>query len=306
MTLRNKIQLIFGSLGLFLWPLILQAETLASLPLVPEQLQPQQLQYQARKLFITADTKVQLAKSATKEVKPQLASVTEGRTRQPDTDRTILTTIQTSVLGRHTQIHTWMNPDGGILQLNSLRTGSKLRFRQYRYLQDQVYSIKRFPVNDTEAGLPSEQWSRINEDKYPLQDGAAVLPLTEAEGLFYLLTVTDWNAVQAQHQLYLFDPDGIIELRLNLRGLKDIKVDYKLISADGTQQQVRGTVKAQQVQIDASPWHGKGKPGNFDFLGFKGNLNLYVDPQQRLILLMRGDVDVMGELDVRLQKVDYR
>ena len=304
--MRSALQLIFGCLSLLLWSLVIQAEPLASLPLVPEQFQPQQLHYQARKLFITADTQVQLARPATQAISSQLAAVAKGQVRQPDSDAIILTSIQTSVLGRHTQIKTWMNPDGGILQLESLRTGSKLRYRQYRYLQDQVYSIKRFPANDAEADLPSGQWNRTNEDWYPLNGEAVNLPLTEGEGLFYLLAVTDWNAVQDQHQVYLFDPDGIIELRLILRGLKSIQVDYQLIGADGTRQRVKGSVKAQQVQVEAGPWQGKGEPGNFDFLGFKGNLNLFVDPQQRLVLLMRGDVDVVGELDVRLQKVDYR
>ncbi len=293
-------------IGLILWPMLLQAETLTPLPLMPEQFRPVQLQYQARKLFITANTHVRLAKPETVDIQPQLASVDDDPGRQPQASHVVWSQIDTSVLGRRTRIKTWMNPDGGILQLQSLRTGSKLRYRQYRYLQNQVYSIKRFPASDAENDWPGDKWSRISEDFYPLRNGAAALPLTEGEGLFYLLSVIDWRRTKDQHMLYLFDPDGVMELRLIMGGLQDISTDYELIDVDGTKRRIKGTVSTRQVLVEARPWQGKGDPGNFDFLGFKGNLSLFIDPRQQLIVLMRGDVDVVGEVDVRLLKADLR
>ncbi len=275
-------------------------------PIQADKFRPADLRYQARKLFITANTHVQLSWQGRSQAQEQLHGVNDLSPLQPSSDKVALSHIETSVLGRNTQIDAWMNPDGGILQISSLRTGHKERYRRYRYLQDQVYSIKRFPSSNEETQLDWSRWSNIGEDYYSLPDGRPPVPLMEPEGLFYLLNVLDWSKVESQHKLYLFDPDGIVELTLKFIGDSQTEVDYQQKLPDGTEQRIKGKAVTQEILMMASPWKGTGQAKNFDFLGFKGTVRLFVDPQKQTVVLMRGDIDVIGEVDVRLKTADFR
>ncbi|WP_141215588.1 hypothetical protein [Hahella sp. CCB-MM4] len=282
------------------------SQAVDNLPIQPEKLRSADLQYQARKLFITANTRVQLSWQSLPQARENLLGVADLMPLQPDSEKVALTQIETSVLGRNTQIDAWMNPNGGILQISSLRTGRKERYRRYRYLQDQVYSIKRFPSNNQESQQDWSHWSKIGEDYYSLPGDKPSVPLMEPEGLFYLLNILDWSKVDSQHRLYLFDPDGIVELTLKFLGDSQTEVDYQQKLPDGSAQRIKGKVATQEILMSASPWKGTGQAENFDFLGFKGTVRLFVDPQKQVVVLMRGDIDVIGEVDVRLKNADFK
>ncbi|WP_020406808.1 hypothetical protein [Hahella ganghwensis] len=274
--------------------------------LQPETFRPVDLQYQARKLFITANTRVQLSSTDHTQARLQLYPVADQVALLPSAEQVILTKIESSVLGRNTLIQTWMNPDGGILQMSSLRTGHKERYRRYRYLPDQVYSIKRFPSSSGESSQSWEQWSDTGEDFYTLPDNLPSNTLMEPEGLFYFLNVVDWSKTGKEQKLYLFDPDGIVELNLKFLGTTKTDIDFEEKLPDSSTQRIKESTTTQEILMEASPWKGKGQAKNFDFLGFKGTVRLFVDPDRQVVVLMRGDIDVVGEVDVRLKTLEFR
>lgn len=286
-------------------PLSAPADHRAPPPIKPELLRPVALDYKASKFFITAETSVALATRPTAEVNDQLKHIEGLQGIMPDQDQVIVETLRTSVLGRDTTIDVLMNPNTRILQTNSLKSGHKDRYRLYRHFTDQVYSIKRFPKDSNEQKAGWQNWSDIQEDFYPTPEANRSLVVTEAEGLFYLISVLDWSKVTPQHAIILFDVDGLIELTMDFVGDTTLKVDYQEINAQGAATRVKGAVPVKQIRIDGRPLDPNANMSDFNFMNYKGAVNLFVDPYKQIVLEMSGDLEYVGEVAVKLQSANF-
>jgi hypothetical protein len=287
-------------------PGAIAAETAPPPALRPELLKPVKLDYKASKFFITATTSVALAARPAAQVMPDLAVIKEKAGLQPDSDAVIVESITTSVLGRDTAIEVLMNPDSRVLQISSVKSGHKDRYRLYRYFSDSTYSIKRFPANKSElkAGWPN--WTIIEEDLFPIAEDNRNLLITEAEGLFYVVSVLDWRNISPEHAIVLFDTDGLIELSMDFLGEQTVSTDYEEIDTSGGTSRIKGEVAVQQIRIDGRPLDPSANKENFNFLNYKGAVDLFVDKKKGIVIEMRGDLDYVGEVSVKLQSADYR
>lgn len=275
-------------------------------PLNVQLLRPVALNYKASKFFITAETSVALSTRPSTTVIPTLTRI-EGKTGvMPDSERVIVETLRTSVLGRYSDIELLMNPDSRVLQIHSLQSGYKDRYRLYRHFTDGAYSIKRFPTDKREAGAGLQAWSTIHEDYYPIAEAHRALQITKAEGLFYIVNVMDWNRVGARHIVNLFDPDGLIELTMDFVGTTTIETSYDKIDDKGVASRISGEVEVRKIRIDGRPLDPSANQGNFDFLNYKGGVNLFVDTRQGIVLELSGDLDYVGEVAIKLQSADFR
>lgn len=223
-------------------------------PLRPEQFRPVALAYKASKFFITAETSVALSSKPAPEVIPELTRIEGLQGIMPDQDRVIVERMHTGVLGRNTDTEVLMNPNTRSLQLYSLKSGHQDRYRLYRHFSDQVYSIKRFPKNNSEKAAGWTQWSDIIEDYYPTAEENRSLTITEAEGLFYLISVLDWSQIGPHHSVILFDADGLIELTLDVAGDTKIKTDYEETNSQGVTTRIKGEIPVKQIRIDGNRW----------------------------------------------------
>lgn len=287
-------------------PAAMAAETAPPPALRPELLKPVKLDYKASKFFITATTSVALAARPAAQVMPSLAVIKDKAGLQPDSDSVIVENITTSVLGRDTAIEVLMNPDSRVLQISSVKSGHKDRYRLYRYFFDSTYSIKRFPADKSELKSGWPNWTIVEEDLFPIAEEHRNLLITEAEGLFYVVSVLDWRNIAPRHVIVLFDTDGLIELSMDFMGEHTITTDYEEINAGGATSRIKGEVAVQQIRIDGRPLDPAANKENFNFLNYKGAVDLFVDKQKGIVVEMRGDLDYVGEVSVKLQSADYR
>ena len=287
-----------GSYFLPVWLLLL-----LSTPVAAEVPVPMHMEYQASKLFVTVTTRVSLSRLSAQEAANQLLWP-EG-TAAPGglPDSIILQTLSTGFLNRNVDTQAWMRPDGSLLQLSSLNSGTKLRYRRYNYLESVVTSIKRYPANPAEESLPWQDWSDTQSDRYPLPAGKDGSQSIEAETLFYQVALADWHNPPTVQERLLFDPDGLIRLQLEDRGLTELLVDYRL-SENGETRRVSERVSCRRVGLNARPDDPANK-AEFDFLGYKEGVEMCVDPDQGIILQLAGQYDYLGEVVIRLKSLDY-
>ena len=45
--------------------------------------------------------------------------------------------------------------------------------------------------------------------------------------------------------------------------------------------------------------------GDFDFLGLKGDIDLYLDPKTRVLVQISGTVDIVGYTDILLREATF-
>jgi len=265
-----------------------------------------QLDYRASKFFITAETSVALDRRPSSEVVAGLIAPPGHQGLAPTAESVIVETITTRVLGRDTLIEVLMNPDSQVLQLSSLKSGYKDRHRQYRYLTDGTYSIKRFPADKAQVAAGWRNWTNTQEDVYPLAATHRGRIITEAEGLFYLIGVLDWQRVGERHAIVLFDTDGLIGLSLDFLGEERVTGDYEEITAAGVSSRVQVEQSLRRIRIDGHPLDPTARVENFNFLNYRGAVDLLVDTTKGIVVEMRGDLEYVGEVAVKLQKADFR
>lgn len=267
---------------------------------------PATLSYKASKFFVSAETRVQQRLIPSEQAVGQLLTLSqEEGAMMPNQDQIILQTIDTSVLGQQSKIEVWLNPDAGILQRSSLYTGRKNWFRTYRYIPAGAYSVKQNPANKTEQSRPHTQWSDVSTHFYHLQDMALDHPLSEPEALFYLISVAKLNQPGDRIQLPVFDKDEVIALNLVVEQMVPLTVNFKEITAQG-EQRISGKRNVIRARLSAHPLGHKSNASDFQFLGYNGDVELFIDPERRVILQMSGKYDYLGKVDIQLQELDYR
>lgn len=266
---------------------------------------PATLHYKASKFFVSAETQVQQRLIPSEQAVGQLLPLSQEEGRMPNQDKIILQTLKTNVMGQQSQIETWLNPDAGILQRSSLYTGRKNWFRTYRYISTGAYSVKRQPASKAEQNLPHTQWSNVSTNFYQLEDVTLKHPLSETEALFYLISVAQLDKPGDQLQLPIFDKDEVISLTVVVEKVVPLTVDFKEITDQG-EKRVSGKRNVLRARLNARPLGEQSNAKDFQFLGYNGDVQLYIDPERRVIVQMSGKYDYLGNVDIRLQQLDYR
>src|SRR5690554_2047919 len=266
---------------------------------------PATLHYKASKFFVSAETQVQQRLIPSEQAAGQLLPLSQEEGRMPNQDKIILQTLKTNVMGQQSQIETWLNPDAGILQRSSLYTGRKNWFRTYRYIPAGAYSVKRQPASKGEQNLPHNQWSDVSTRFYQLEDVPLNHPLSETEALFYLISVAKLSQPGDELQLPVFDKDEVIGISVVVEKRVTLPVNFKEITDQG-EKRISGKQEVLRARLSARPLGDQANASDFEFLGYSGDVELYIDPQRRVILQMSGKYDYLGKVDIRLQELDYR
>src|SRR5690554_6442995 len=266
---------------------------------------PATLSYKASKFFVSAEARIQQRIIPSEQAVGQLLALSQGEGLMPNQDQIILQTLETKVMGQQTKIETWLNPDAGILQRSSLYTGRKNWFRTYRYIPAGAYSVKRQPASKGEQNLPHNQWSDVSTRFYQLEDVPLNHPLSETEALFYLLSVAKLSQPGDELQLPVFDKDEVIGISVVVEKRVTLPVNFKEITDQG-EKRISGKQEVLRARLSARPLGDQANASDFEFLGYSGDVELYIDPQRRVILQMSGKYDYLGKVDIRLQELDYR
>ncbi len=263
--------------------------------------QKQTLDYQGSKFFITLRTGIEHSRLQREAVSRALRAPTDpGSPARTAPEAGVRTVVNTEILGRETRLDLLMSEAGSALQVWTLRTNYKPRYRLYRYLEEGVYSLRQYPENDQEAGQAHDSWGRRSEDRFPLEDAYHRQWITEPESLLYLVPAIDWSAVEGAIELPMFDKDGIIQLRLEAVGKERIEVEFNYSDSLGNRQFEER--KIQALKILATPIVPDHSDAEFEFLGNKGPLELHIDPERQLLMQLKGNAEIVGEVVIRLTK----
>ncbi|RMF15534.1 MAG: hypothetical protein D6758_09670 [Gammaproteobacteria bacterium] len=263
------------------------------------------LHYRASKFFISADSRVTQRWLDPELAARQLYPAGNGQANAGLAPQgpVAYMGVESDVIGRKTLAEAWLRPDGEVLQRTSIRLNHKHRARLYRFTPERVWSLKRYPVSEAEQSQPWPMWSRTESEWFDLPDHPR--PLTRGEGLFYLAVTARLNQSGDRWHGTLFDSDGLMDLTLEVAGKTRVSVDFEE-AGSGAAQRVDQSLPVLRIQARVTPRDAAVDARNFSFLGLKGGVTLYVDPVRHLIVQLEGKADVLGEVTIRLQQVQWR
>jgi hypothetical protein len=280
-----------------------QAVTECQGGLDPSRVGWRRLEFSASKFGLTTTSWVTFELVPAAEAAEQLIAAAEGgRALAPAGDSTGLLGIGSQLFSRRTDGRLLFDPaDGTALQRVQHESGKRDRYKVYRFTEEGVYTVWRYP-EDGEAELLPQRWSdrRDAVDAYPQP-----LPdlVTEPSSLFYLVSAGDLERVGDRLEVLAFSKHQVYRVSATVEAVERIEVDY-VEEGPGGQRRVKGTTDALRIALAANSRTGDGEPLNL--IGLEGDVNLYLERRHRAPVLVTGKVKVVGRVNVRLQRLVVR
>jgi hypothetical protein len=301
--MKLKLKQIIFALGIALisYPLL----SLAQDPkLDPSRVEWTSLSYKTRVLFFGMNIDVQMNQIPLATSKAALLTPTQGDGTMPQTDPSYRIDLRTKILGRKSFISLWFDPDGTAFQRTQTDTGKKQRVKTYRILKNGYHSFQAKPKESEKELLPN-LWTDIgigNKKFNKLPPTGTII--TEPTALYYLVSASPLNKPGDKFEQYIFTKHGVYRLDLHAIDYQNIEVKFET-NQSGKKNTVYNDefktlhIRMNGVAIDPAV------QGDFDLLGLKGDIDLYLDLETRVLVQISGAIDIVGYTDIKLKAVAF-
>jgi hypothetical protein len=128
------------------------------------------------------------------------------------------------------------------------------------------------------------------------------LVVTEPSALFYLLASADLSAVGDVVTTHVFSKNRLIQVDLTVTAVERLEVDYVEVSPP-LERRVRGAKDLLRIILDGTPLGEGEADDDFELLGLRGNVVVFLDPEVRAPVQVSGKIKYAGKGNVRLQRV---
>lgn len=282
------------------------AETVAESPVFdPDRVRWSQLDFLASKFAVTATSEVQMRTESASAAASRWLRPPTGQPVIPQSSDVVRVELRSEVLGKSSQLDLWVDPiSGAAMQRTQLETGKKVRHNRHRSLRftDTGVFNSTYRAEDDTVGEPYKEWSLSESfEPYPVGLGRGST-VTEPSALFYLLAVADLNAAGDRITIPVFSKNRVMQVELAVRGKTEIEVDYIEVKDSG-ERNVKGRQEVVRVRLAGTPVGPGGTDKDFEFLGLRGDVEIFLEPARRIPLQISGKIRYVGKGHVRLQRV---
>lgn len=282
------------------YPLLVHAQETS---LDPSRVKWSSLHYKTYIVFFSMNVKARLNLIPQTDSKAALLTPEHGQATMPLANPTYRIDLDSKIMGRKSLISLWFDPDGSAFQRTQTDTGSKQRIKTYRILKDGYVSQQVKPKKN-EKDQPPAKWTEIGKGHKTFKTlPPAGTIIAEPTALYYLLSASTLNKPGDKFEKYIFTKHGIFLLKLHAVDHQEIEADY-VQQQEGKKLTTRGEIKTLHIRMNATPLD-PAEAADFDFLGLKGDIHLYMEPTSRVLLQISGKADIIGHTDIKLKEVVF-
>ena len=269
----------------------------------PARLRWSELHFRASKLTVTATSEVRIDSEPVGRAAGQWLEPATGRPVSPRGDRVVRVSLQSEVLGKRSDLDLWLDPiSAAAIQRTQLEAGRKVRHHRHRALRFTDSGVFHLTHRATEETVdrPWQEWTP-SPDFVSFPSAVDTSVVMEPSALFYLLAVADLDQVGDRLETHVFSKGRLMRVTLLVAEQTDIKVDYLEVRKNG-EERVRGRRPVVRIDLRAAPVAQEGSGKDFEFLGLRGEVEVYLEPTERIPLQISGDIRYAGRGRVRLQR----
>jgi hypothetical protein len=267
-------------------------------PLNPARVGWSRVGLEAHKLFIKATTVAEWSVENAGSVAGRLAESPEGVVVVPGAN-ILKVNYRAALPGLKSDTTLWMDPEtGNSLQYEVRDSGKRFRERIVRYTDAGAYQRTRRPKPGEDKGTPAK-WTDETAGFWPYGQNLAGQPVLDSLGLLNFIAASDLAKSGDQTEVLVFHRRALVRVRLTVDGLLDAKVAYRAVGDDG-RRSCKGTTRALNIRLTVLPFGTEST--DFDFLGLKSDIAIYLEPQSRLPLRIEGRAAVIGRVITNLQE----
>lgn len=297
-----SLRVLRRSLGLIAALAALGVVPVEAADLDPSRIQWKSIRYRAKKLTFSLDSEVSIAVRPSSQVAADLVAAPEGSAVEAASESTVLLTFGAKGMGTTSETRVWLDSQSSVaLQRTQISTSKKRRrHKTLRFTETGVQLFFRRPAPGEDEMEPAT-WTggTTRLEAYPSWSGTD-LKVTEPTALFYLLAVADLTEPGDQIQFPIFSDDNLILIEIKVVGKEHLKVDYVKETPSGSER-VKGSVPVLKILVDGQHLDPDSQEGHFNFMGMKGDVDIYLDPETRAPLQISGKVPVAGRANVKIK-----
>ena len=248
-------------------------------------------EFQGSKLMITLNSKVTWRRLPAAEARAQLVDAPKGQPIEPTGDEVLYMEFTSRYLGREIVSRLWFESgNGAVLQYDwEELTEGKERVKMHRFTDSGVFWERREPKG-AEVKLPREKWSDTRKKFVSYgSDAGWAGKISETSVMFYVVSAAPLNAVGDAVEVPLFNRDVVRNALVTLEGTEQVSVNYESTSG-GKKQRIKKKVEALRLGITLAG----GDEDGLDLGGLKRDIKILIDPETRVPLEARGEVDYAG------------
>jgi hypothetical protein len=259
----------------------------------------QRLEFEAKKLFLTAGAAVEFEPAAELPVDERC----EGRPSMPGSAARIR--IESAMFGRRSESSLWFDPGSlkAHLRVQEER-GSRNRYKRYTFCRGSVEAERATP-NPGEAGLPVAEWTHRYPLHHPVPSGLEA-PLSEPSALLHLVgrlaALPSGAGEQMSWKVPMFSNQRVLAVR--------IERDPETVMASPSFSVAGGQAPAQLtlVRFSMTPeaYEPEGSAEDFELLGLEGAIEIAAAKELQAPVSISGRLPPAGRVTVRLRHVKLR
>jgi hypothetical protein len=259
------------------------------------------LEFKTYLLFVSLKADVGFSKVKSSEIVKDFYNPPDKELLMPDGDEIFLLTMNSDNFGRKSDVSFLFEPDLTGLQINQVDSGRKNFIRTYRFGQKGVYRRDIFP-KEQEEDLPNSKWTKLEHHEYPHPPEMKISQLTTNAALFYIVSAANLVNPGDSFTFHTFGKKHLNKIVLKVEDRPTIDVDYSERGNNGTRQ-VEDVIEVIRISITATPVGNHGGENEFEFLGLKEDIKIYVEPKNRIPVRVSSRVKVLGSVDIDLKNV---
>lgn len=263
------------------------------------------LEYKASKFGFSTTSRISLGTVPAERAAGDFIDAGKSTGLAPRGPELLRLRILSSLLGRDSTSDLWFDPHQALAyQAVETTTGSRHRYRAYRFTDQGVYSLLRKPEKGQEP-LSPDHWSDTSDENFPHPEWAGEhLVVTSPSALFYILSVADLSRVGAHVEIPVFSRTSVELLVIKVEKSDRLKVNYVEVSGSD-EKRIKGRAETLHLSLRARPLDASSQT-QFQLLGLQGDVVIHLDPRHRVPLEISGRVPRAGKVRIRLRRLNLK
>jgi hypothetical protein len=201
----------------------------------------------------------------------------------------------------------WFDPVTlSTMQYVRQRIGLKDVKKTYRFTDKGVFRLRKQPIDKKEVIQLPEKWSTIKESFYPYDlEKNNCVNITAPMPVIYLVSASKGSDFEEPVTICVFNKRETIYLDIQKEPAETVQLNHIEIKGEEVIQKNK-SILAEVLSLKARSISSGQIMNSFTLVGLQGNIKIYIDPESRVPVLLRGDYQGLGEIKLTLRQMVHK
>lgn len=186
------------------------------------------------------------------------------------------------------------------------RRGFKDSVKTYRFTDKGVLRVAKKPIDKNELIQPPERWSNSFKEFYPYGSAKKdCANITAPIPVIYLISALKVSDFEKPVTICVFNKKKTVYLDIQKEPSEALQLNH--MEVKGGQPILKNTsILADVLSLKARSISSGQAIDNFTLVGLQGDLRIYIDPESRTPVQLRGDYKSFGGIKLNLRQMVYK